>query len=52
MDNIIPLKHGRKLYDSLDTNKKLWLFDGVGHNSVAVAADLLWWEEVSDFISQ
>lgn len=51
-DDVIPIKHGRKLYDSINAKKKLWIFEGAGHNSVPIAADLLWWEEVSDYISQ
>ncbi len=52
MDDVIPVKHGRKLYDSINTNKKLWIFEEAGHNSIPIAADLLWWKEVSDYISQ
>ena len=52
MDEVIPVKHGRKLYESIDTNKKLWLFEGAKHNSVPISPELLWWKEVSDFISQ
>lgn len=52
MDEVIPVKHGRNLYASIDTNKKLWLFEGASHNSVPVTAELVWWKEVSDFISR
>jgi len=52
MDEVVPAKHGLKLYESIDTNKKLWTFEGVGHNSIPIAPDLLWWKEINNFISQ
>jgi len=52
MDEVIPVNHGINLYESIDTNKKLWLFEAVRHNSVPIAAELAWWKEVSDFISR
>ncbi len=52
MDEVVPMKHGRKLYESITTNKKLWLFEATTHNAVPVAADLLWWKDVSDFLSE
>jgi hypothetical protein len=51
-DEVVPVQHGLKLYETLKTNKKLWLFKGTRHNSVPVAPELLWWNEVSEFISQ
>ena len=51
-DEVVPAKHGRKLYESIETRKKLWVFDGARHNSVPTFAELHWWKEVSDFISQ
>lgn len=41
-DEVIPVKHGRKL----------WLFKDVGHNNVAVEPELHWWEDVTEFIVQ
>ena len=51
-DRVIPVQHGNRLYHSLDTNKKLWMFDRAGHNSVPMDAGLRWWQEVVDFISR
>jgi alpha-beta hydrolase superfamily lysophospholipase len=51
-DEVIPVHHGQRLYDALTTQKKLWLFAGARHNEMPVAADLGWWQEVVDFISQ
>jgi len=51
-DEVIPVQHGKKLYDSITAKKKLWLFEGVRHNEVLVEAELHWWKEVIAFISQ
>jgi len=51
-DEVVPVQHGKKLYDSITAKKKLWLFEGVRHNEVLVEADLHWWKEVIAFISQ
>jgi alpha-beta hydrolase superfamily lysophospholipase len=51
-DEIIPVHHGRRLYESLATRKKLWLFDGARHNEMPLASNLSWWGEVTDFIVQ
>ncbi len=51
-DEIIPVQHGQKLYGSIKTKKKLWLFKNTGHNQMPVDPDLHWWKEVIDFISQ
>ncbi len=51
-DEVIPIQHGMKLYDSITTEKKLWVFGGARHNEVLVSAELQWWGEVVSFISQ
>ncbi len=51
-DEVIPVHHGQRLYDALSARKKRWLFAGARHNEMPVAADLPWWQEVIDFISQ
>jgi len=51
-DEVIPTRHGMKLYDSITTEKKLWVFEGARHNEVPVGAELQWWGEVVTFISQ
>lgn len=52
MDEVIPVKHGKALYDAIGTQKKLWLFEKAGHNSAPIAARELWWKEVSNFLIQ
>jgi pimeloyl-ACP methyl ester carboxylesterase len=51
-DEVVPVQHGRKLYDSITTKKKLWLFANATHNEMPVAPELQWWQEVIEFISQ
>ena len=51
-DKIIPVEHGQRLYDSINADKKLWLFKDADHNTVPVAPNLPWWKEVMDFVAQ
>ena len=51
-DEVIPVQHGKKLYDSITAKKKLWLFEDTRHNEMPVEAELHWWKEVIAFISQ
>ncbi len=51
-DEIIPTHHGRQLYEKLMTTKKLWVMLGAGHNSMPMAADQIWWQEVTDFLTK
>ncbi|NOQ95391.1 MAG: alpha/beta hydrolase [Desulfobacterales bacterium] len=51
-DEVVPVQHGKRLYDSITAKKKLWLFKDVRHNELPVEAELLWWKEVIVFISQ
>ena len=51
-DEIIPVRHGKRLYETITTRKKLWLFDGARHNEMPLTPNLSWWREVTDFILQ
>ena len=51
-DEVIPVRHGKKLYNSITASKKLWLFENATHNQMPIDAELNWWKEVIDFISQ
>ncbi|MCK4899178.1 MAG: alpha/beta hydrolase, partial [Anaerolineales bacterium] len=42
-DEVVPVKHGKNLYVSLTTGKKLWVFENSRHNEVPVAPQLSWW---------
>jgi uncharacterized protein len=48
-DEIVPNAHTRRLYDSLGQPKRLWQFEGAGHNSWPSTADERWWSELASF---
>ncbi len=49
-DEIIPARHGQKLYDSLVTPKRRWVFEDGSHNNWPIEADAPWWSEVLEFL--
>lgn len=51
-DQIIPIRHGEKLYQSLETRKQRWLFENAGHNTWPSHSGEVWWSEVMSFLSQ
>jgi len=51
-DEVVPVRHGKKLYESISARKKLWLFEDARHNVMPIEAELHWWKEVVAFISQ
>jgi hypothetical protein len=51
-DELIPKKHAQRIYDSLITEKRMWVFEGAGHNTWPSAPDESWWREVSDFLTR
>ncbi len=50
-DEVVPRKHGQRLFDSIKSRKRLWMFSAAGHNSWPTGAGERWWDEVIDFIS-
>ncbi|MEN6437079.1 MAG: alpha/beta fold hydrolase [Syntrophobacter sp.] len=49
-DEVIPVEHAGKLYDSLPgTAKKLWIFQEAGHNDWYRFASVDWWRDVMEF---
>ena len=50
-DEIIPNKYSLTLFDSLYNRKRLWLFKDAGHNSLPLAPELPWWQEVMQFVA-
>ncbi len=49
-DEVIPIRHGIRLFDSLATRKKKWIFDNASHNDFPLSPRLPWWKEVMDFV--
>ena len=51
-DEIVPIVHARRLYDSLPgTAKRMWTIQGAGHNDWPMVTNMLWWKEIMDFVS-
>jgi pimeloyl-ACP methyl ester carboxylesterase len=50
-DEIIPEKRSRRLFQSIETQKKLWVIPGADHNSWPQLAGPSLWSEVMDFVS-
>jgi hypothetical protein len=50
-DEIIPNKYSLTLFDSLYNRKRLWFFKDAGHNSLPLAPELPWWQEVMQFVA-
>lgn len=51
-DEVVPIRHGRRLYESVDGPKKLWLFENAGHNSWPIHPEASWWNEVMQFLGE
>jgi pimeloyl-ACP methyl ester carboxylesterase len=50
-DRVIPKKTTLNLYNSLSQPKRIWIFNDAGHNNWPTGQDLIWWDEVLDFIN-
>jgi pimeloyl-ACP methyl ester carboxylesterase len=50
-DEVIPPRHGRRLFDLLAGRKKLWVLPGAGHNNWPAVVDSRWWGEVMRFVA-
>jgi pimeloyl-ACP methyl ester carboxylesterase len=51
-DKVIPNRLTLSLYRNIMSEKRMWTFEGAGHNSWPVSPDFAWWVEVMDFISR
>ena len=50
-DEILPIRHAHKLYQSLPEGKKrMWVIKGAGHNDWPFYADASLWKEMTDFV--
>ncbi|MEM7195039.1 MAG: alpha/beta hydrolase [Pseudomonadota bacterium] len=50
-DEVIPVRHGEKLWQSIKSNKKLWVFEHATHNRMPLEPSRSWWREVMHFLS-
>jgi uncharacterized protein len=51
-DEIIPPQFSMNLYDSLTGEKKLWILNNAGHNSLSIYPQATWWQEVIHFLEE
>ncbi len=51
-DEIIPVAHSQRLYESITAPKQRWLLPGAGHNTWPAEAHHAWWREVMAFVTQ
>ena len=51
-DEIIPNKYSLNLFNALHYRKQLWTFKGTGHNSLPLAPELPWWQDVMQFVAE
>jgi pimeloyl-ACP methyl ester carboxylesterase len=49
-DELVPREQAKRLYDSLDTEKRIWVFGGAGHNTWPARPEETWWQEVTEFL--
>jgi hypothetical protein len=49
-DEVIPVTHGRRLYEAYAGRKQLWIGEGASHNSLDFSMSSSWWEEVTRFL--
>lgn len=50
-DEVVPRDHGQRLFDSIKSPKRSWLFKSAGHNSWPADPGERWWDELIDFIA-
>ena len=51
-DEVIPPTHARNLYQGLPEPKRLWVFDGAGHNTWPTGPRGTHWPEVMSFLER
>lgn len=51
-DEVIPPRHGQRLFELLSNRKKLWVLPGAGHNSWPAVVNPAWWREVFGFLTE
>lgn len=51
-DEVVPRVHGQRLFNSIKSPKRSWLFKSAGHNSWPADPGERWWDELVDFIAK
>jgi len=50
-DEVIPVRHGLRLYESIPNTKKLWTIQDAGHNTWPSYVGIDWWREILSFLN-
>ena len=48
-DAVIPISHGRRLYDAASNPKQSLWVEGAGHNDLALVAGQRFWNALAEF---
>ncbi|MDD1622006.1 MAG: alpha/beta hydrolase [Methylococcaceae bacterium] len=51
-DEVIPNRRTMALFEALPERKKLWRFEGAGHNTLPMEPWRPWWREAMEFVDQ
>ncbi len=51
-DEVVPVRYGDQLFQSITARKKSWLFETASHNRMPIDPGQPWWREVTNFISK
>lgn len=51
-DEVVPSRFGKKLYDGFDGPKRMWIQEGMNHNTLNYHPTSAWWGEVIQFLEQ
>lgn len=51
-DEVVPARFGKTLYDGFDGPKRMWIQDGMTHNTLNYHPTSTWWGEVVQFLEQ
>lgn len=51
LDEVIPNRLTKRLYETLSQPKRIWVFENAGHNDWPNHPGQRWWEEVMGFVS-
>lgn len=49
-DQVIPVKHARKLYESIHAPRRIWIIEQAGHNDWPDRADPRIWNEIMEYL--
>lgn len=49
-DEVVSTELGQRLYDGFDGEKRLWVQERAGHNTLDFSPNLVWWQEAAAFL--